>query len=181
MVASLTGFDAPRLAALCRRVVVSLALITFAPLAWAGGGGHSGGGHSGAGLSPNDQRSNALNPNNSAYQSALDNRSNQLNPNNSAFRSSRIGNQEELGSPSGDDGLGPGFANDDGMVTAPRPPSGGGMVAPNLVPTADRPFGHERSTQGVAGWVLRGLGILGGGAFLAFLAMAAFVRSRRPF
>ncbi len=41
------------------------------------------------GPSPNDQRSNVMNPNNPQYQSAIDNRSNQLNPNNPAYRSSR--------------------------------------------------------------------------------------------
>ena len=39
--------------------------------------------------SENDQRSNAMNPNNASFKSAGDNRSNQMNPNNSAFRSSR--------------------------------------------------------------------------------------------
>ena len=39
--------------------------------------------------SPNDQRSDVLNPNNSAYHAATDNRSNQLNPNNPAYYSSR--------------------------------------------------------------------------------------------
>jgi hypothetical protein len=39
--------------------------------------------------SPNDQRSNTLNPNNPAHQSANNNRSNQLNPNNPAYKSSR--------------------------------------------------------------------------------------------
>ncbi len=37
----------------------------------------------------NDQRSNSMNPNNSAFQAANDNRSNQMNPNNVAYRSSR--------------------------------------------------------------------------------------------
>jgi hypothetical protein len=39
--------------------------------------------------SPNDQRSNALNPNNPAHKEARDNRANQLNPNNPAYESSR--------------------------------------------------------------------------------------------
>jgi hypothetical protein len=39
--------------------------------------------------SPNDQRSNVMNPNNAAYYDNLDNRANQLNPNNSTYRSSR--------------------------------------------------------------------------------------------
>ena len=42
-----------------------------------------------AGLSPNDQRSNTLNPNNPAHRSAANNRSNQMNPNSPAYRSSR--------------------------------------------------------------------------------------------
>ncbi len=41
------------------------------------------------GPSPNDQRSDAMNPNNPAHGSAADNRSNQMNPNNPAYRSSR--------------------------------------------------------------------------------------------
>ena len=41
--------------------------------------------------SPNDQRSNTLNPNNPASGAATDNRSNQMNPNNPAYRSSRGG------------------------------------------------------------------------------------------
>ena len=48
----------------------------------------SGGGLS-AGPSPNDQRSDAMNPNNPAHGSAAENRSNQMNPNNPAYRSSR--------------------------------------------------------------------------------------------
>ncbi len=36
--------------------------------------------------SPNDQRSNIMNPNNSAYQDSNDNRSNQLNPNNPEYK-----------------------------------------------------------------------------------------------
>ena len=39
--------------------------------------------------SPNDQRSDALNPNSSEYKAAMDNRSNQLNPNNAAYWQSR--------------------------------------------------------------------------------------------
>ena len=38
---------------------------------------------------PNDQRSNSMNPNNPAFQAANDNRSNQMNPNNATYRSSR--------------------------------------------------------------------------------------------
>ncbi len=36
--------------------------------------------------SPNDQRSNALNPNNAAFKAAGDNRANQMNPNNPASK-----------------------------------------------------------------------------------------------
>lgn len=36
--------------------------------------------------SPNDQRSNAKNPNNPASKAAADNRSNQMNPNNKATK-----------------------------------------------------------------------------------------------
>ena len=54
--------------------------------AWPSSGTWSG---SDDGPSPNDQRSNVMNPNNPQYQSAIDNRSNQLNPNNPAYRSSR--------------------------------------------------------------------------------------------
>ncbi len=41
------------------------------------------------GRSPNDQRSDALNPNNPAFKAGSDNRSNQLNPNNPASKASR--------------------------------------------------------------------------------------------
>ncbi len=36
--------------------------------------------------SSNDDRSNSMNPNNSAYQAAVDNRSDQLNPNNPEYK-----------------------------------------------------------------------------------------------
>ena len=39
--------------------------------------------------SPNDQRSDVMNPNNEDFKEDNDNRSNQMNPNNSAYRSSR--------------------------------------------------------------------------------------------
>jgi len=39
--------------------------------------------------SPNDQRSDVHNPNSDEYQDAADNRSNQMNPNNSAYHRSR--------------------------------------------------------------------------------------------
>lgn len=42
--------------------------------------GSKGGGHP----TPNDQRSNVLNPNNPAHKANQDNRANQLNPNNPA-------------------------------------------------------------------------------------------------
>lgn len=41
------------------------------------------------GRSPNDDRSDSMNPNNDAYQAAMDNQSNQMNPNNDAYWSSR--------------------------------------------------------------------------------------------
>ena len=40
---------------------------------------------------PNDQRSNAMNPNSEAHRSAAGNLSNQMNPNNEAYRKSRMG------------------------------------------------------------------------------------------
>lgn len=39
--------------------------------------------------SPNDDRSDSMNPNNDAYQSSMDNRSDQMNPNNDAYGGSR--------------------------------------------------------------------------------------------
>jgi len=47
------------------------------------------GGDDDSGRSPNDDRSDSMNPNNDAYQASMDNRSNQMNPNNPAYRSSR--------------------------------------------------------------------------------------------
>jgi hypothetical protein len=38
---------------------------------------------------PNDDRSDSMNPNNDAYQDSLDNRSDQLNPNNDAYQGTR--------------------------------------------------------------------------------------------
>ena len=38
------------------------------------------------GRTPNDDRSDSLNPNNDAYQDSMDNHSNQLNPNNDAYQ-----------------------------------------------------------------------------------------------
>ena len=39
--------------------------------------------------SPNDQRSNALNPNNAASKAAADNRANQMNPEHPVHKASR--------------------------------------------------------------------------------------------
>ncbi len=41
------------------------------------------------GRTPNDDRSDGLNPNNDAYQANQDNHSNQLNPNNDAYQDGR--------------------------------------------------------------------------------------------
>ena len=41
------------------------------------------------GRSPNDDRSDSMNPNNDSYQASMDNRSDQMNPNNDAYWSSR--------------------------------------------------------------------------------------------
>lgn len=49
----------------------------------------------GKGPSPNDQRSNALNPNNAAYQAAQSNHSDQMNSNNSAYSKSRSQKSED--------------------------------------------------------------------------------------
>lgn len=45
---------------------------------------------------PNDQRSNVLNPNNPARKDANDNHSNQLNPNNAAHQSCREGQLSDI-------------------------------------------------------------------------------------
>ncbi len=42
----------------------------------------------------NDDRSNSMNPNNSAYQASEDNRSDQLNPNNSEYKEDSIDEDE---------------------------------------------------------------------------------------
>ena len=42
----------------------------------------------------NDDRSNSMNPNNSAYQASEDNRSDQLNPNNSEYKGDSIDEDE---------------------------------------------------------------------------------------
>jgi hypothetical protein len=44
---------------------------------------------------PNDNRSNSLNPNNPAHKAGSDNRSNQKNPNNPAYHSSRGGGKRK--------------------------------------------------------------------------------------
>ena len=41
------------------------------------------------GRTPNNDRSDSMNPNNDAYQASMDNRSDQMNPNNPAYWSSR--------------------------------------------------------------------------------------------
>lgn len=45
--------------------------------------------HGKGGRSPNDDRSDSMNPNNDDYQASMDNRSDQMNPNNPAYWSSR--------------------------------------------------------------------------------------------
>ena len=40
------------------------------------------------GRTPNDDRSDSMNPNNDAYDDRMDNHSNQLNPNNDAYQGS---------------------------------------------------------------------------------------------
>ena len=42
----------------------------------------------------NDNRSNIMNPNNSAYQASQDNRSDQLNPNNSEYQGDSMDEEE---------------------------------------------------------------------------------------
>ena len=49
----------------------------------------------GKGASPNDKRSNTMNPNNPASKDSADNRSNQMNPNNPAYDSSRGGGKNK--------------------------------------------------------------------------------------
>jgi len=44
---------------------------------------------------PNDERSDSLNPNSHAYKAAVNNRANQLNPNNPAYYSSRRGSSKK--------------------------------------------------------------------------------------
>ena len=42
----------------------------------------------------NDDRSNSMNPNNSAYQASQDNRSDQLNPNNSEYKEDSLDEED---------------------------------------------------------------------------------------
>lgn len=51
-------------------------------------------GRKGKSYTSNEMRSNALNPNNPAYDAALDNHSNQLNPNNPEFKEASEDNEE---------------------------------------------------------------------------------------
>lgn len=44
---------------------------------------------------PNDDRSDSMNPNNDAYWSSLDSHSNQLNPNNEAYEGPPVTDDEE--------------------------------------------------------------------------------------
>lgn len=48
------------------------------------------------GRTPNDDRSDSMNPNNDAYHDSMDNRSNQLNPNNDAYRGGCDSDDDEL-------------------------------------------------------------------------------------
>ncbi len=67
-------------------------------------GGHSGSHHGGHARTPNDDRSDALNPNSSQYHANADNRANQLNPNNDSYWSSR-GYGRDRGGAGGADGV----------------------------------------------------------------------------
>lgn len=48
------------------------------------------------GRTPNDDRSDSMNPNNDAYHDSMDNRSDQLNPNNDAYRGGCDSDDDEL-------------------------------------------------------------------------------------
>lgn len=48
------------------------------------------------GRTPNDDRSDSMNPNNDAYHDSMDNRSDQLNPNNDAYRGGCDFDDDEL-------------------------------------------------------------------------------------
>lgn len=47
------------------------------------------------GRTPNDDRSDSMNPNNDAYWDSLDNHSNQLNPNNDAYQGAAAGDDDD--------------------------------------------------------------------------------------
>jgi hypothetical protein len=47
------------------------------------------------GRTPNDDRSDSMNPNNDNYWDSVDNHSDQLNPNNERFQGGNSGSQEE--------------------------------------------------------------------------------------
>jgi len=44
---------------------------------------------------PNDDRSDSMNPNNDAYRDSLDNHANQLNPNNDEYRGDEDHDEED--------------------------------------------------------------------------------------
>jgi len=44
---------------------------------------------------PNDDRSDSMNPNNDAYDASMDNHSNQLNPNNDAYQGSDNSDEDD--------------------------------------------------------------------------------------
>lgn len=50
-------------------------------------------GKKGKSYTPNEMRSNAMNPNNPAYNAAMDNHSNQLNPNNPEYENDAEGEE----------------------------------------------------------------------------------------
>ena len=45
--------------------------------------------------SPNDDRSDSMNPNNDAYHDSMDNHSDQLNPNNDAYQGNDDGKEND--------------------------------------------------------------------------------------
>lgn len=47
------------------------------------------------GRTPNDDRSDSMNPNNDAYDDANDNHSNQLNPNNERYQGNQADDDED--------------------------------------------------------------------------------------
>ena len=44
---------------------------------------------------PNDDRSDSMNPNNDAYDASIDNHANQLNPNNDAYQGSNSAGDDQ--------------------------------------------------------------------------------------